>query len=410
LTDPKIAIVSFQLEGGGGAAAVAHELARSLVELGKRVLFITTDRQRGQRRERIDGLDVIRIRPSNLFWIGDLNDQPTWKRALFQGVDTWNPHSYRLLLRTFRAEAPDLVHFHKLRGISPSAWSAARSAGVTRIIQTAHDYELISPQGTLTGRVGRAAERKAWWLGPYRSARRRAARSVDVITAPSEHTLARIVSSGFFGAAEKRRIPNSHAFTRTELERLRAALQSDGTADRRTVRLLYLGRLETEKGIGLLCEVFAAIAGERPELRLEVAGYGSEAAALRSKFAQVSAITFHGAVAGEAKLNLLRDCDALVVPSLWPEVFGIVILEAYAYGLPVIAFDAGGIPELVGDGETGYLLPQGDRSALRRCLLTLADHPERLRGLSPACFARAARYSRERFTSDYMSLYQDLTN
>ncbi len=410
MTRRKIAIASFRYEQGGGAAGVARELSAALRDRGHHVVFITTQRKRGVLRERVDGIDIIRMRPANLYWIGDRGDQPAWKRAVWQLLDLWNPHAYSLLSRVLRSERPELLHVHKLRGFSPAIWSAARKAGTKAILQTAHDYELISPEGTLTGRIGRSVERKSLWSRAYQAPRRAASSAVGVATAPSQHTLDRIVSHGFFPHAKQRVIPNSHGFSRDQLTRIRLDCESTPTpGDSAPLRLLYLGRLEAVKGVDLLCETVSELARELPGLRLDVAGWGASEARLRERFDTHPAIQLHGTVSGDAKHKLLANSDALVVPSLWPEVFGLVIAEAFAFGLPVVAFAAGAIPELVREGENGYLVPPADTQALASRLRALAENPQSVRRLAPACFEAASRLSREQFVADYLDLYSEVS-
>ena len=71
----------------------------------------------------------------------------------------------------------------------------------------------------------------------------------------------------------------------------------------------------------------------------------------------------------------VRSARAVVVPSVWYEVFGRVVAEAYAAGVPVIASRIGGLPELVRDGETGHLVDPGDPDDLARALLAQENDP-----------------------------------
>ncbi len=71
-------------------------------------------------------------------------------------------------------------------------------------------------------------------------------------------------------------------------------------------------------------------------------------------------ITFVGKVSGEEKNQLISSASALIVPSTCRETFGMVVVEAFAFGKPVIASRIGGLQELVRDGETGLLVEPGD--------------------------------------------------
>lgn len=401
----KIALISFLLDEGGGSVAVARRLARQLASRGEEVVAITTHRRGPLRTERRDGVDIYRFRPRNLYWVAEKDRQPTWKRVTWQLIDSWNPHVYRVVRKILERERPDLVHVHKLRGLSPAVWTAARSAGVEALVQTCHDYELLSPEGTLDSRVGRMAESGSPFLLPYRAMRARCSRAVTAVSAPSRHTLETAMQGGFFPRARSLVIPNSHGFDGAALRRLETAAESRGAADR--VEILYLGRLVPNKGVEVLCEAFVRAERRAPRLRLSIAGDGPQAAFLRQRFAGHEKIRFCGNVGGEEKHRLLAETDLMVVPSTWREVFGIVIAEAFAYGKPVLASDIGAIPELVEPERTGELFPPGDVEALAELLAGVGGQPDEVRNRAAACFAEARKYTEERVTDGYLSLYRE---
>lgn len=402
----KVAIFSYLYDpqAGGGAVRSARTLARALSAGRDEVVVVATHREKGMTVHHEDGATVYSFLPRNLYWVGDKDRQPAWKKTPWQLMDVWNPSAYRVARDILRRERPDVVHVNKLRGLSPSVWAAAKAEGIP-IVHTCRDYELFSPEGTLDSRVGRWAEQGAWFLRPYAALRARFSRAVDAAAAPSRYTLDAHLKRGFFPRAASCVIPNSHAMTREELGRLRAESRPpEGTQ----MRLLYLGRLEAAKGIDLLCGAVAAISPRFPQARLDVAGWGTLDAALRARYGGHPQIVFHGPAFGEQKARLLAGCDAVVVPSVWREVFGNVAVEAYAFGKPVIASRSGGLPEIVAVGETGWLVPPGDAAALGEAIDRLAADPGAARQMSAACFDAAQRYAAETVAGEYRSLYHQV--
>jgi glycosyltransferase involved in cell wall biosynthesis len=164
-----------------------------------------------------------------------------------------------------------------------------------------------------------------------------------------------------------------------------------GTATESTnhCRLLFLGRLEPLKGVKRLLRALPLVAaGLGRQVHLVVAGDGAARASLEIVAARICAadarirVEFVGWQDETGRARLLASADALVVPSLWPEPFGLVGLEAAAAGVPAAAFATGGIPEWLRDGETGCLAPAaGSRPRL------LADAIVRCVG-SPDVLAR----------------------
>lgn len=402
----KIALVSFVIEQevGAGAAAVVQHLAEGLSVKGHQVTLITTHPGRHLSKESLGGVVVYRFCPLNLYWVGHKNKQSVWKKVIWQLIDIWNPDTFRVVRDILREETPDLVHVHKLRGFSPSLWSAAKSAGIPTIIQTCHDYELMSPEGTLMSQIGQWAAEGSWVLRPYQWIRSRLSNSVTAVSAPSHFTLRKLVGRGFFPASSKHVIPNSHGISMAKL----ADLRSHEKPRRRRVSFLYLGRLEKNKGPRLLCEAFEKCAVHNADVHLDVAGWGSLEAVLRERYSSHPCITFHGPVFGSQKHDLLASCDAVVVPSTYPEIFAIVVAEAYAYGKPVIASRVGGLPEIVQQDITGFLVPPRDVESLMEALYKAALVPERLRGMAQACFNTAHCLSREAVVEQYLSLYQSV--
>lgn len=168
-----------------------------------------------------------------------------------------------------------------------------------------------------------------------------------------------------------------------------------------SIRLLFLGRLEPLKGVDRLLAALPHVARQtgRP-VTLVIAGDGAERARLEAQASTLVrstpsvAVRFTGWVDDTAKAALLGNTDALVIPSLWPEPFGLVGIEAAAAGVPAVGFATGGIPEWLIDGETGCLAPARHASpealaaAIVRCV---ADPRERARLAAGARRAAARR-------------------
>ncbi len=199
-------------------------------------------------------------------------------------------------------------------------------------------------------------------------------------------------------------MPNTHGYRATDLPQLRPAGEvppADGL-----FRFLYLGRVESAKGIDVLLRAFAQIAAAIPHARLDVAGSGTRVDELRQEYAALPQVQFHGHVAGPAKDKLITQADVLVMPSIVREVFGNSIIEAFAFGKPVLAARIGGMPELVRPGHTGLLVEPNDVDGLAQALGELAAAPERVRAMAPACAAAACDYTLEAVTDRYLQAYE----
>jgi glycosyltransferase involved in cell wall biosynthesis len=95
-----------------------------------------------------------------------------------------------------------------------------------------------------------------------------------------------------------------------------------------------------------------------------------------------------------------------VAPSVVPETFGVVIAEAYAYGLPVITSTAGAFPEIVREGETGFLVKPGSVEELYSAMLKVSEGHLSLNTMSQNCLEEAQKYTSEKFVSAFLDIYE----
>jgi glycogen(starch) synthase len=167
-----------------------------------------------------------------------------------------------------------------------------------------------------------------------------------------------------------------------------------------TVEILFVGRLEPRKGIDTLLDAGIEVLRERPEARLRLAGannlYASEDPRtyaerlderLRDESDLRKRIVFEGEVSEERLDELFATCDVFCAPSRY-ESFGLMNVEAMMFSRPVVSCVAGGIPEVVVDGETGILVEPDDVSQLREALRRLIDDREMRERMGSAGRAR----------------------
>ena len=141
-------------------------------------------------------------------------------------------------------------------------------------------------------------------------------------------------------------------------------------------RVVFVGRLDPVKGVPLLLEAFARARATHPEARLTIVGDGPARAALEARAQALglgAAVAFLGYRAQDEVAGILAEVDMLVLPS-FAEGLPVVLMEALASRIPVIASQVAGVPELVQDGVSGFVVPPGDLDTLtdRLCRL-LAD-------------------------------------
>lgn len=166
------------------------------------------------------------------------------------------------------------------------------------------------------------------------------------------------------------------------------------------VQLLFAGRIRVEKGVLVLLKAIDRLVQQQQNnIHVHIFGNGDGAYIEELKsFLQekqlTSYVTFHGKVSQEELISHYDSSDIMLVPSLWSEPFGLVVAEAMARELPVIASNAGGPAEMITDGIDGLLVKPGDDHALALALQQLIHHPEQRLQLGQA----ARKTVLERFT------------
>jgi glycosyltransferase involved in cell wall biosynthesis len=211
---------------------------------------------------------------------------------------------------------------------------------------------------------------------------------------------------------------------KAERERIRRNL---GLKDA-DVLFLFAGAIRPEKGVDYLARAFARLAQENPNACLALAGGSKlwiedgwqDPRAPQSAEQQVRAALAPAIACNRAfMLGIVPPVeidayyaasDVFVLPSMFQETFGLVLLEAFSAGLPVIAFRSGGIPELVEDRTNGIVVDQGDEEALYRGMRELMLDRDLRNRLGSAAESVPARFPWENAVNRLELIYQDAMN
>ena len=133
---------------------------------------------------------------------------------------------------------------------------------------------------------------------------------------------------------------------------------------------LFLGNIVNSKGVTIVCE----LAERNRDIGFKIAGLGRDLTMLKEKYKHLSNLTFEGFVRGEKKSKLLNNCRFLLFPILSWESFGLVILEAMAFGKYVITSGLGGTSELVEDGVNGFIIKENDIKGYEKVVRNLWEN------------------------------------
>ncbi|MCX6021413.1 MAG: glycosyltransferase family 4 protein [Chloroflexi bacterium] len=309
-----------------------------------------------------------------------------------------NPEAEAAFVRTLDEFRPDVVQVQHLLGLSPRLPQLAAARGVP-VAVTLHDYwfecangQLVTERGVLCdGPVGGlncavcgvdragvpALALAAPLLAPAFVLRNRRIRAglgaADVVLAPSDFIARRALAAGL-DARRVRRV----TFGVPEEWRLRIA-QTE-RQDAAGLRIAYVGSIAPRKGVAVLLDAFLAqpLRGATLTICGGLHDFPDYVARLQERARGRTDVCFTGAVTPDQVAALLADSDVLAVPSLWYENAPLVLGEARAVGLPVLASNAGALAEQVRHGEDGLLFRMGDAADLAGTLLMLQDEPDLL--------------------------------
>jgi len=186
-----------------------------------------------------------------------------------------------------------------------------------------------------------------------------------------------------------------------------AAASGSGTAH---PVVLSVGHLIPLKGHECVLEAVAALSREIPTLRYRIIGDGYLRPRLEARARELGvaeAVEFLGRLPREEVMAHYAACDIFVLPSS-PEGFGIVYLEAMAYGKPIIACQGEGISEIVEDGQTAVLVPPHDSAAVASAIRALLADPERAAWIGAAGHEVALQYTWRRNAERLLAVYEEV--
>jgi phosphatidyl-myo-inositol dimannoside synthase len=245
-----------------------------------------------------------------------------------------------------RGEAKLILAGHP--NLAPVAAAARLLAPGSRTVILAHGIEVWQP------------------LAPLR---RRALIGADVVCAPSRDTARRLHDVQGMPAAKVVELPwgLDPEFPLASSQLSGHAAGSDAAV---ILAVTRLDRADAYKGVDVLIEAVARLRGMHRGLRLEVVGDGDDRPRLEELAERCGVrenVRFLGTLEREALMDCYRACDIFALPS-GGEGFGLVFLEAMAFGKPIVGGAEGGTPDVVADGETGILVPHGDVEKLAAAL------------------------------------------
>lgn len=320
----------------GGTEHSVKLLAEGLIKRGHEVYVLTCDKKKdGKDQEVINGVHVIRIYLA-------FENQNVYMKLLRKINFLRNFYILNRLNKILDEVKPDVIHTNNLFYFSTVIWKCAAEKNI-KVVHTLRDYWGLCRRITLLNKKGDICHKPELLCKMHRTSYKTFTKYVDTVTAASKFTLDLYTNkNNMFEKSRKQVVYNAIDFNYEEhLDLLNHKLKNQG----KTVKFLFIGSLDVHKGIKFAIEAFMNI--DNPNIRLTICGDGELKEYVRKSQSKDSRITYLGKVFAEEKEKVLIDSDVMLVPSIWYEPFGRVVIEAYKYAMPVIGTDIGGIPELL---------------------------------------------------------------
>ncbi|MGA7223232.1 MAG: glycosyltransferase [Candidatus Acidiferrales bacterium] len=345
------------------------------------------------------GHRVLEYRRDN----NEIQSYSTLRKLSLFGRTVWNSESYSDLAGIIDRERPDVAHFHNTFPlISPSAYYACRAQGLP-VVQTLHNYRLACPAATFYRdgaickecvdrglgrgvvhacyRASHAATATVALMLAFHRWRRTWTNQVDCYLTLTQFSSRQFIELG---------LPADKLFVKPNF------LYSDpGVRKGSGESFVFVGRLSPDKGVRTLLRAWGTLQTKIP---LRIVGDGPLRTELESLKAagNLEHVSLEGWKSRADVFEAIKGARALVIPSEWYECFPMVIVEAFAAGVPVIASKLGAMAELVESGKTGLHFSPGNDSHLAATVEWALTHPEEMQAMG-----RLARTEYERkYTAD----------
>ncbi len=399
-----------------GVAVFSHNLAVGLAKRGHEVMVICPS-QTGKNYSRMeDGVKVQRLKSIDIkIYPDQINGVPPKKH--FLGVDL--PHLYyknglkvsvfpaREVRKALDGFKPDVVHVQVSDPIGLSVVSYARKKGIP-IVTTEHNQpEVITEPLKLPGAVRKPVNAL---LSAY--FRNRQSKS-DFVTMPTKQAIDNLILSH----GKEFKVPVAAISNGVDLSNFKPSKASPEIYDKYGISknvpiVLYVGRIDPEKKVGLVIEAFKKARKDLPTAELVVVGDGVDKMRLQKLAADLSlgsSVKFLGRVMPPDLYELYRIGDVFVTASEI-ETQGIVLIEAAATGLPLVAVDAGAVAEICVDGVNGYLCQPGDINEMGEALVRILSNQKNRQKMAKESILLAQNHDLERTLDKFINIYKKIQN
>lgn len=328
----------------------------------------------------------------------------------------YSKEAYKKIMYVLKQFDPDVVHINNFNfQLTPSILYAIKKYAKTRgrklpIVMTTHDSQLVCPNHLMTipssgeicfacegGKFGNCVKNRCIHNSKIKSLlaalegwlykKLKTYRLIDLIVCPSDFLRSKIATDPVLAD----RAITLHNFVE--------ALPKADVGSHKGNYILYFGRYSKEKGIDTLLKICKQL----PDIPFVFAGSGP----LKEKIIKVKNIEEKGFLSGDELSQVIAGADLVLFPSQCNENCPFSVMEAQAYGTPILGSRLGGIPELIKEGKTGELLPAKDTELWGKTIRNLWEDKHKLQEYADNC-KKVSFYTVEQYCDILLSKMKQL--
>ncbi|MEH7274745.1 glycosyltransferase family 4 protein [Neobacillus vireti] len=366
----------------GGAEVSTQLLAEGLSKHFDVYVLTSGGQKRDILKEEVNGVKVYRIPCNNLYWPRNSIQRSNMSKLLWHFLNQYNPIQNSLLKKVLGEISPNLIHTQNLMGIGTCLWDIAKKLNIP-VVHTLRDYALMEP-------VAIDKINKFFSISNVQRSK-----SVDHVVGISNFILNRHFQSGLFPYSSHNSIHNV-----VSAQKYPRRYRQNGEP----LIIGYYGQLERNKGISILIKAIKAV----PDTivgQVIICGVGSQESKLKTIIENDQRFVFKGKLPIQEVYQTMAATDLTIVPSVWDEPFGRVIIESYMQGTPVIASNTGGITEVIISKE--YTFKNKEFKELQEKIINFSkmDQNKVIKEIDNA-YEHAKKYSEN--ISNYISVYESV--
>ena len=391
-----------------GVAVFSHNLAIGLTKRGNEVMVICPSQTGRNYTRMIDGIKMVYLKSvASKVYPDQIHAVPAKKKVF--GVEwphLWYRHGFRVSIfpqrevrKALDEFQPDVVHIQVSDPIGLSVAGYARKHGIP-IVTTEHNQpEVITEPLHVPGLMKKPVDAALTAYFVNRQSKS------DFVTMPTTQAIDNLIWSRGKDFA----VPVAAVSNGVDLSNFRPGKAPDELYEKYKLNknyktLLSLGRVDPEKNVGLVIDAFIKVKRQLSGVQLVIVGDGVDKARLEKKVAKYDDIHFLGRIVPPELYKVYQLGDVFVTASEI-ETQGIVLIEAAACGLPIIAVDKGAVKEVCITGENGYLCRPGDINEISEAMVKILTNDKKYKEFSRNSLAIAAEHNFEKTLDKFINIY-----